>query len=57
MKELAELFRDLGFPVAVVVWLFWRDYMVMRHVEKRLQQVIDLLGVLAANSEEKHHAS
>lgn len=50
--ELWEHFADkYGFPVAVLIWMFWRDYMFISALSLKLQSIIDLLGVLAAKVE------
>lgn len=52
--EIFEHIADkYGFPVAVMVWLFWRDYTFMNTLSKKLQILIDLVGVLAAKVEIK----
>jgi hypothetical protein len=42
-----------GFPVAVMVWMFWRDYRFLTMLSGKLQSIVDLLGVVAAKLESK----
>ena len=33
MEEIAQLISTLGFPIAVAVWLLYRDYKTMKKIE------------------------
>jgi hypothetical protein len=51
MDVLEHIADKYGFPIAVMVWMFWRDYKFMTMLGKKLQILIDLLGVVAAKRE------
>ena len=50
---IEHLLDKYGLPVAVAVWMFWRDYKCLTLLSNKLQIVIDLLGALCAQHEVK----
>lgn len=52
--SVAEHFIDkYGFPIAVLIWMFWRDYQVMSRVERRLQSIADALNPITRRMEQR----
>jgi len=47
MMELVELIKDIGFPIAITIWLLWRENNTLKELIGAINDLRDMMKEIA----------